>query len=91
MQHPPLLGTDLNAVVKQTKKALRWIHAMATVDPASRRAFGMCDKVMRRIAPGLQIDLQDWPSRDTLGGEGDVDISMESLEELLNFEGSMPF
>lgn len=91
-QHPPLLNTDLNVVVTQTKKAFCWLHAMATVDPASRRAFGMCDKVMRRIAPGLRIDLTDWPSRDTLeGGGGDADITMESLEELLNFEGSVSF
>ncbi|KAJ5180868.1 hypothetical protein N7492_004078 [Penicillium capsulatum] len=91
-QYPPLLNADLNTAIAQTEKALSWIHTMATVDPASRRAFGMCEKVIRHIAPELRIDLRDWPSTDTLaGGESREDFSMDSLEELLDFAGNVSF
>lgn len=55
------LETDLSTAVAQTRKALFWIHAMAVVDPASKRAFRLCAAVMRKIAPPLGLDLSSWP------------------------------
>lgn len=87
--YPPLLEPDLRTVVAQTKKAFFWIHAMATIDPASRRAFLLCDDIVRKIAPGLQVDLQDWPSADSLfGGSGDTEIgtSLDGFWDLIDFD-----
>lgn len=41
---------------------------MATVDPAARRAFLLCDGVVRKLAPALKIDLREWPRVEGLGG-----------------------
>lgn len=41
---------------------------MASVDPAARRAFLLCDGVVRKLAPALKIDLREWPSVEGLGG-----------------------
>ncbi|KAJ5389145.1 uncharacterized protein N7496_000213 [Penicillium cataractarum] len=65
---PALLDTDIETVIAQAKKALRSIHTMAHVDPAARRAFVLCDGVVRKLAPALNIDLKDWPNVESLVG-----------------------
>lgn len=67
---------------------------MALVDAAARRAFLLCDGVVRKIAPVLEIELDSWPSREGLGGgEGDEEMGMrmEGLDELVDFEGGAGF
>ncbi|KAJ5580233.1 uncharacterized protein N7459_006218 [Penicillium hispanicum] len=93
VHYPPLLETNLRAAVSQTKKALCWIHTMAAADPASRRAFLFCDGVVRKIAPSLDVDLQGWPSAETLaGGSGEeAPARMEGLDGLVDFEGGGSF
>jgi hypothetical protein len=59
--YPPLLDTDLGTAIASAKKAMLWIHASSQIDIASRKAFVLCDNVVKRIAPGLGIDLRDWP------------------------------
>lgn len=93
---PPLLETDLPTAITQTRKALCWIHAMALADAAARRAFLLCDGVVRKIAPALEIEVDEWPSRGDLvegEGEGDVEMEfrMEALDELVDFEGGAGF
>lgn len=63
-----LLDTDIETVIAQSKKALRSIHTLAHVDPAARRAFVLCDGVMRKLAPALKIDMKDWPNVESLVG-----------------------
>ncbi|OKP14580.1 hypothetical protein PENSUB_13932 [Penicillium subrubescens] len=70
-----LLDTDIETVIAQSKKALHCIHTLATVDPAARRAFLLCDGVVRRLAPALKIDLRDWPRAEGLVGGAGVDVS----------------
>lgn len=97
---PPLLETDLATAITQTRKALSWIHAMALADTAARRAFLLCDGVVRKIAPPLEIDLAGWPNREDLGGgsgggagDGDVEMGLrfEGMDELVDFEGGAGF
>ncbi|KAJ6012407.1 hypothetical protein N7522_002762 [Penicillium canescens] len=57
----PLLESDLGTAIAAAKKAMAWIHAISHVDMASRRAFFLCEGVVKRIAPRLGIDLRDWP------------------------------
>ncbi|KAJ5558029.1 hypothetical protein N7461_002001 [Penicillium sp. DV-2018c] len=72
--YPPLLETDLGTAIRAVKKALNWLHTIAMVDPAARRAFVLCDGIVRRIAPGLGVDMADWPDggvfRDGMNGYG---------------------
>lgn len=44
---------------------MQWLHIMASVDPAAKRAFVLCEGIVKSIAPGLDIDLRNWP--DGLG------------------------
>ncbi|CAI7638087.1 unnamed protein product [Penicillium manginii] len=84
----PLLEADLNIAVAETKKALEWIHTMAAMDPAASRAFNLCDGLVKKIAPGLGLDLSDWPSAETLAvGDSHMDEIMRRLDELVDFEG----
>jgi hypothetical protein len=65
-----------------------WIHTMAAMDPAACRAFKLCDGLVQKIAPGLALDLSDWPSAETLpGGDIYMDERMTRLDELVDFEG----
>jgi len=91
--YPSLLESDLNTALGMSKKALLWIHTMASVDAAAHRAFKLCDNVIRKIAPMLNVDLEDWPSASTLGEEAihegdrdDYDSRMEGLGDLVDFE-----
>lgn len=59
--YPLLLDADLGTAIASAKKAMLWIHATSQVDMASRKAFVLCENVVKRIAPGLGIDLSDWP------------------------------
>ncbi|KAJ5096347.1 hypothetical protein NUU61_005703 [Penicillium alfredii] len=80
--YTPILQTDLCTAIAQTKTALSWIHAMAAVDPASRRAFFLCDGIVRRIAPALGVDLTDWPDAQSLpAGVFGTDTAMDIDEE----------
>jgi hypothetical protein len=53
---------DTQAVIRATKKSLRWLHAMGKGNAASRRAFVLCDSFMRRIAPSLGVETGDLPA-----------------------------
>ncbi|CAG8891423.1 unnamed protein product [Penicillium nalgiovense] len=64
----PLLGKDFSTVVAATKKALAWLHTTASVDPAARRAFLLCEGIVRKIGPGLGIDLSEWPDGSCFEG-----------------------
>lgn len=88
----PLNENDLGAAIIETRKVFFWIHAMAVVDPAARRAFLLVESVMRRIAGSLNVNLQEWPSSNTLakfGAEGTG--RMDGLDELVDFEGAGSF
>jgi hypothetical protein len=63
-----LLETDLSTAVEATRKAFAWIHTTASVDPAARRAFLLCDGIIKKIAPGLGIDLTGWPDGSSFEG-----------------------
>ncbi|KAJ5706372.1 hypothetical protein N7536_002061 [Penicillium majusculum] len=66
--YPPLLEKDLGTVVSAARKALFWLHSTASVDAAARRAFLLCDGIVRKIAPGLGIDLSEWPDGSCFEG-----------------------
>ncbi|KAK4866858.1 hypothetical protein LT330_008021 [Penicillium expansum] len=66
--YPPLLEKDLSTTIAATKKALFWLHTTASVDPAARRAFLLCDGIIRKIASGLGIDLSEWPDGSSFEG-----------------------
>ncbi|RHZ67268.1 hypothetical protein CDV55_102357 [Aspergillus turcosus] len=57
---------DTQAVIRCTKKSLRWLHAMGKVNAASRRAFVLCDSFMRRIAPSVGVEVGDLPDGSAL-------------------------
>ncbi|KAJ5981738.1 hypothetical protein N7522_013366 [Penicillium canescens] len=61
MAYPLLLETDLGTAIASAKKAMLWIHATSQVDMAARKAFVLCENVVKKIAPGLGVDLSDWP------------------------------
>ncbi|KAJ5273837.1 hypothetical protein N7478_008962 [Penicillium angulare] len=87
-----ILDTDLSTAFTMSKKAVVWIHAMASVDPAAKRAFLLCDDIVRKIAPTLQIDLSDWPTLSSFGDSGRygvdpaVVMDMSDLEDFVAFE-----
>jgi hypothetical protein len=86
----PLNENDIGAAMIETRKVFFWIHAMAAVDPAARRAFLMIEGVMKRICGSLNIDLREWPSSDSLAppSKGENAGRMEGWDELVDFEGA---
>ncbi|KAL4897479.1 hypothetical protein BDV59DRAFT_197769 [Aspergillus ambiguus] len=69
------------------RKAFYWLHAMAQTDPASRRAFVLCDGFIRRIAPSAGLDISGFPDGTGMGmsmAGGSGSAGMSSLEESLS-------
>ncbi|KAJ6015853.1 hypothetical protein N7540_010444 [Penicillium herquei] len=94
--HPTLLETDLSTAFAMCKKAGCWMYAMASVDAAAKRAFILCDSVVRKIAPTVKVDLNGWPSValliDEMDDKGDDDhpiMRMDELEDLVDFEATV--
>ncbi|RDW61180.1 uncharacterized protein DSM5745_10678 [Aspergillus mulundensis] len=64
---------DLDAMVGETNKALRWLHHLGFSSVAAARAFKLCESFVRRIGPRLGLDLENLPSsEDFVSGGGDV-------------------
>lgn len=76
---------DLEAAIGVTRKAFLWIHTMATVDASARRAFVLIEGVMMKIAPGLSVDLKEWPSSELKPSVGNG-VRLAGLDELVDFE-----
>jgi hypothetical protein len=53
---------DAIAVSNTTKKAIRWLHYMSEENLASHRAWTLCDRFIRSIAPNIGLDISDLPS-----------------------------
>lgn len=49
-------------VLATAKKGIRWIFAMSESSLASRRAWELCDRNLRRLAEGSGFDLSDLPA-----------------------------
>lgn len=45
-----------------SKKSIRWLHSMSEHSIASRRAWQLCDRGLRRLATGMNLDVSDMPS-----------------------------
>ncbi|EPS30972.1 hypothetical protein PDE_05926 [Penicillium oxalicum 114-2] len=75
--HPNFLdlgAKDIQTVILSAKRGLSLIHIMASIDPAARRAFLLCEGFMKKLAPALNIDMKSgqWPSVDSLQGVNDT-------------------
>ncbi|KAE8348841.1 fungal-specific transcription factor domain-containing protein [Aspergillus coremiiformis] len=62
---------DTRTMLEACKKVIRWLHVMAPTNTAWRRAFIFCDRLIRRIAPDLKLDLIGLPDRDSLPPDDD--------------------
>ncbi|KAL4779167.1 fungal-specific transcription factor domain-containing protein [Aspergillus varians] len=51
-------------ILESSKKGIRWLYAMSESSLASRRAWELCDMNLRRIAAGLNLDLDGIPAAD---------------------------
>lgn len=69
--NPPL---DRESMMAATKKAFLWLHHLAFSSKAARRAFLLCESFLRRIGPGLGLDLGELPSSADLPPAGKVDL-----------------
>ena len=80
----PVPTLSVIAVISATKKALRWLHAMACArdgENAARRAFVLCDSFMRRIAPTVGVDVGDLPEVTALPGREESRTGVPEKEE----------
>ncbi|KAI9366996.1 fungal-specific transcription factor domain-containing protein [Aspergillus egyptiacus] len=59
------------AILASLRKGLRWLHAMAPLDPSSRRAFLICDNFIQRIAAAKTYDMTGVPTAADLPPELD--------------------
>ncbi|PYH86493.1 hypothetical protein BO82DRAFT_325641 [Aspergillus uvarum CBS 121591] len=53
-------------ILERAKKCLRWLHAIASRSPSSRRAFISCERLLHRIAAIHGFDLEGIPQTSTL-------------------------
>lgn len=60
-QHVPEKAT---MVSKAAKKALDWLLTLSKNNMASERAWKLCDGLIRRLAPHIGINVNDFPSNE---------------------------
>lgn len=48
-------------ILQSAKKVVRWLHAMSDENLAARRAWGMCDSLIRQVAPKIGRSVDDLP------------------------------
>lgn len=77
-QHVPEKAT---MVSKAAKKALDWLSALSKTNMASERAWKLCDGFLRRLAPHVGINMNDFPANEELDSLFDVPDTAESPEE----------
>ncbi|KAL3490930.1 fungal-specific transcription factor [Aspergillus germanicus] len=64
--HNKVLPLTREILVKETRKALFWLHHLAFSSRAARRAFMICKGILGRMGPSLGIDVRELPSSETL-------------------------
>ncbi|KKZ61555.1 hypothetical protein EMCG_03874 [[Emmonsia] crescens] len=52
---------DAKTISKAMKKAISWLHHMSQENSASHRAWMLCDRFVRRLAPDIGLDVSDLP------------------------------
>lgn len=60
-QHVPEKAT---MVSKAAKKALDWLSTLSKTNMASERAWKLCDGFLRRLAPHIGINVNDFPTTE---------------------------
>ncbi|KAL5358895.1 C6 transcription factor [Aspergillus floccosus] len=70
-------------MLEHVRKAFHWLHAMGRTDPASKRAFVLCDGFIRRIAAPAGLDISAFPDGTAMAGTSSAG-EMSSLDESLN-------
>ncbi|PYH41048.1 fungal specific transcription factor domain-containing protein [Aspergillus saccharolyticus JOP 1030-1] len=73
-------------ILRVSKKCLRWLHAIASRSPSSRRAFITCERLLRRIATINGFDLEGVPQAATLAAR----TTNSSLENYYAQRGRSP-
>lgn len=49
-------------IANTTKKAICWLHHMSAESTASCRAWILCDRIIRQLAPDIELDVSDLPT-----------------------------
>ncbi|KAL4878301.1 fungal-specific transcription factor domain-containing protein [Aspergillus karnatakaensis] len=60
----PSLNRD--TMIKEAKKAVRWLHHLAFTSTAARRAFALCERVLSRMGGQLGFERSELPTSDSL-------------------------
>lgn len=74
-QHVPEKAT---MVSKAAKKALDWLSTLSKTNMASERAWKLCDGFLRRLAPHIGINVNDFPSTEESDSLFDVPDTADS-------------
>ncbi|KAF4221464.1 hypothetical protein CNMCM6457_001866 [Aspergillus fumigatiaffinis] len=77
-QHAP---DKASIVSKAAKKALEWLSAMSTFDEASERAWRLCDGFLRRLAPHVGVDIEDFPTAGDTARDAIPDAQFDDAED----------
>jgi hypothetical protein len=73
-QHVPEKAT---MVSKAAKKALDWLSTLSETNMAAERAWQLCDGFLRRLAPHIGINVNDFPSNEESDTLFDVPDTIE--------------
>lgn len=64
-------------ISKAVKKAIEWLFALSKANPASERAWRLCDGFLRRLAPGVGIDVGDIPRGDDSTPNAQIEVPFD--------------
>ncbi|CAG7973929.1 unnamed protein product [Penicillium salamii] len=76
-QHVPEKAT---MVSKAAKKALDWLSTLSKTNMASERAWKLCDGFIRRLAPHIGINVNDFPINEESDSLFNVPDTVESTD-----------
>lgn len=56
------MPNEAEEILESARKAVCWLNAMAVESVAARRAWKICDEMLRKVAPKIGRDVNDLPS-----------------------------
>lgn len=72
---------EASTLLKAAKKAVRWLHQMAEDNVSAKRAWRLCDSMLRETAPRIGETVEDLPLHAS-GQEEDVYGEHDSLHRM---------
>ena len=77
------MPTEAEDVLNNARKAVFWLNQMASENESARRAWKLCNEMLRKVAPNIGRDVDDLPST-TPPSQSDLQFNLDQDYDFTN-------